>query len=73
MQKFYGLANNNGIFKKILSVILIITGILIASGAMKTLESKLIGYVPDVGKIENNFTAFITPNGDATNILALST
>jgi hypothetical protein len=53
IKKFYGLADNNGLFKKVLGVILIITGLLICTGYMKKLEATLIDYVPDSGKIES--------------------
>jgi hypothetical protein len=53
IKKFYGIADNNGSFKKILGVVLIITGLLIISGYMKKLEATLIDYVPDVGSIES--------------------
>lgn len=54
ISKLHRAADSQGKFKKILGIILILTGILIASGLMKQLEIALLdaGYF-DITKIES--------------------
>lgn len=42
VKKLNRYANPDGIFKKVLGIILIITGVLVASGGMKYLEAQLV-------------------------------
>lgn len=53
IKKFYGLADTQGRFKKILGILLLVTWVMIMSGWMKQLEAKLVTFVPDIGRVES--------------------
>lgn len=55
IKHLYGLADSHGSFKRMLGIILTITGILILTGGMKRLEAKLVQIVPDIWQIETMF------------------
>lgn len=52
IKKFYKVADNRGGFKKILGVILVITGVLIATGIMQKIEVAVLDYIPNSTSLE---------------------
>lgn len=52
IRKFYGVSDSNSRLKRILGIILIITWVLIATGAMEKIQVAFTTYAPDIGQVE---------------------
>lgn len=53
IKRLYIIADNRSVFKRILGVVLIILGVLIATGYIGKLETAFVNYLPDVTMIEH--------------------